>query len=119
MWAGQPDPAETRKGLRQDSDQEGQNLRRLFEELERVFPNRQTFSARDVHGIAEQGGPLADMLFQLSTPVAAGGLPSTRSLGRWLQRHRDQVRGGVQLRTKCVSRLGNQYYIERLEPEEA
>lgn len=100
VWAGQPDPGDTREELVAVADQTAvalQSLLRGLEELGREFGG--TFRVTDVlTELERQTSPprhveLREALLELC-PAPPGKPPSARSVGRLFTRFRDRVAGG-------------------------
>ncbi|MCY2968364.1 MAG: hypothetical protein NT069_32825 [Planctomycetota bacterium] len=102
VWAGQPDPNETRNGLSEDSDSETGSIAGLFEALYQltfdgggytVHEMLTQFSASD---ISDRFRDLREAVLDLCG-VAAGKLPSPRSLGNNLKALRNRIVGDKRL----------------------
>lgn len=96
VWAGLPDPAETREALRDAADHDGEALRTLLEGLHRLDPSGRGMTARDIlqaDSVSEDG--LTDVVHELAT--GRGGKPNARTLGMRLEKLRGRVCAGLAL----------------------
>lgn len=90
VWAGLPDPGETRQELASQVDVEAAALAALLLSLDERFPQGATAAEILSHLDDEPRSPLRGPLIELC-PTAGGKLPSTRSLGNRLRGFRRRI----------------------------
>jgi hypothetical protein len=85
VWSGQPDPAETRRGL-EGRDEPETLLARLLEELEKAYPRERAFTAGEVIELVRLSPILHRDLRDILAELAAGrdGAISSVRLGKRL-----------------------------------
>lgn len=97
VWAGMPDPGETREELARSSDREAAALRALIAGWPEIDPDGAGMTAAKLLDRLEKSPDEYD-LFRSAVldlcPAPAGKLPGTRSLGNKLRHLRGRVVGG-------------------------
>lgn len=97
VWAGLPDPGETREELARSSDREAAALRAVIQGWPEIDPDGNGFTAAKLLERLEKAPNEFDLLRSAILdlcPAPAGKLPSSRSLGNKLRHARGRVVGG-------------------------
>jgi hypothetical protein len=97
VWAGQPDPGETREELARSSDREAAGLRALLEGWNQIDPEGVGITAASLIQRLEREPDKYELLRSAVLelcPAGSGKLPSPRSLGNKLRHLRGRVVGG-------------------------
>ncbi|MCB9610665.1 MAG: hypothetical protein H6716_29015 [Polyangiaceae bacterium] len=97
VWAGLPDPAETRHELRAAADVEGAALRQLLLNWDTLDPGGRGLTASGILQRLRSGDPALDEVraaIDVLAPGRGGDLPSPRSLGRKLGKFRARLIAG-------------------------
>lgn len=95
VWAGLPDPAETKLEIRDQGDSEYLALVRFLEALRELDPHGRGKTTAEILDAAEQDQDLRAALLELAAD-REGQLPNTKSLGKVLARYKSRVvEGGI------------------------
>jgi hypothetical protein len=96
VWAGLPDPAETRIEYNETADREKGGLAELFECLSMLFPGGHGITAARIIERAKSNAPLSEALDALGVADSHGNY-STRLLGWQLRHAKGRIVGGQRL----------------------
>ncbi|MCH9650808.1 MAG: hypothetical protein K0U98_21455 [Deltaproteobacteria bacterium] len=118
VWAGEPDPGETREALQTEADRDRELIERLLRGWsDAVQEAGRPLAASEV--LASLQGEPRPELEVLRSAVAdlcttSGTLPSARVLGNRLKKYRRRVVGGLALRQMGRGRFGMGWTVEKV-----
>ena len=101
IWCGLPDPGETRRALREESDESEGGLLQLLHALAAADPDRKGMSSGQLLKAAREGEDRLAGALEAVTGREIGRL-SSAEVGRALGRYRQRPLGGVSIETKKI-----------------